>query len=153
MRTLLLPMMPQFPWAGSASRPDPRGDLTGCSVKSFPHSSPKQISASRVPCLPLSGLQRYMTGEEGNHRPRGWLCPILSSCDWPFAASWEPLPSIFTREQSLHHWFVHFRLASNTHCRQGPGNTGVKDTESLPSGSSCSSEGKSWWTDYPRMGS
>lgn len=116
MRMLLLPMMPQFPWAGSASRPDPRGDLTGCSIRSFPHSSSKQISASRVLCLAFSGLWGYRRiREEGNCWSRGSLCPILSSCDWPFTASWEPLPRIFTGEQSLHHWFVHFMLASNTH--------------------------------------
>lgn len=45
----------------------------------------------------------------------------------------------------LHQGAVTSLLICSFHaCRQGPGNTGVKDTESLPSGSSCSSEGKRW---------
>lgn len=147
----LLPMVPQFPRAGSTSGPDPRGDLMGCSVKSFGHSSSKQTSTNLCP-VPgsfwASGMPRDRGGRE--RWSRGSVCPVLSSCNWPFTASREA-PSENLHEGAITSTMIcSFHTCTNTHCMRGTEDAGVKDTESLPLGSSHSSAGNRSSTDYHR---
>lgn len=119
MRMLLLPMMPQFPWAGSASRPDPRevGRLLSQVIPSFIIQTNLSLG---VLCLAFSGLWGYRRTGRRKLLVQGIAVPYsILLLDWPFTASWEPLRGNLLREQSLYHWFVHFMLASNTHLERG----------------------------------